>query len=179
MFRHTKIVVTVGPASSSYERLEELMEAGADVFRLNFSHGEHADKALVIEHIREISKQRKRAVAILGDLQGPKIRTGRMRGGEMQLFVGEEVCFTTRDVLGADNLIPTSYQALPRDVEVGNRVLLDDGLLELTVLAVEGEEVRCRVEVGGLLRDNKGINLPGVTVSAPALTEKDLNDLQF
>jgi len=179
MFRHTKIVATVGPATDSSDRLQALMEAGTDVFRLNFSHGGHADKAQVIRHIREISQQRQRAVAILGDLQGPKIRTGRMRNGEMQLSAGAEVRITTREVLGGDNLIPTSYAHLPQDVVVGSRILLDDGLLELSVLASEGDEIRCRVEVGGVLKDNKGINLPGVKVSAPALTEKDLEDLRF
>jgi pyruvate kinase len=179
MFRHTKIVATVGPATSSHERLQELMTAGADVFRLNFSHGEHAEKALIIGRIRELSRQQQRAVAILGDLQGPKIRTGKMRGGRMQLFAGEEVTVTTRELSGADNLIPTTYQRLPGDVVPGNRILLDDGLLELEVLATSAEDVTCRVLVGGELKDNKGINLPGVAVSAPALTEKDLLDLEF
>jgi len=179
MFRHTKIVATVGPATASREQLQALMEAGADVFRLNFSHGEQADKANIIATIRDLSRQRQRAVAILADLQGPKIRTGRMQGGSLQLFAGEEVRITTAEVLGADNLIPTSYRDLPRDVRVGDRILLDDGLLEMKVLAVAGEEVVCRVVVGGELRDNKGINLPGVAVSAPALTDKDLADLPF
>jgi pyruvate kinase len=179
MFRHTKIVATVGPATSSTERLRDLMAAGTDVFRLNFSHGEHEEKATIIERIREISRQQQRAVAILGDLQGPKIRTGKMRGGRMQLFAGEEVTVTTRELLGADNLIPTTYRRLPVDVIPGNHILLDDGLLELEVVAVSAEEVRCRVLVGGELKDNKGINLPGVAVSAPALTEKDLLDLEF
>jgi pyruvate kinase len=179
MFRHTKIVATVGPSTSSPARLQELMDAGTDVFRLNFSHGEHAEKALIISRIREMSRQRQRAVAILGDLQGPKIRTGKMRTGRMQLFAGEEVTITTRDLLGADNLIPTTYQQLPTDVVPGDHVLLDDGLLELEVLATKPDEVTCRVLVGGELKDNKGINLPGVAVSAPALTEKDHFDLEF
>lgn len=178
-FRRTKIVATVGPASSSRDMLLGLMEAGADVFRLNFSHGNHADLAEIVEIIRELSRQRRRAVAILGDLQGPKIRTGRMQGGQMPLTAGETVTITTAEVLGADGTIPTIYRALPQDVRAGDKILMDDGLLELAVEAVAGEEVRCRVVVGGMLKDRKGINLPGVTVSAPALTDKDLEDLDF
>jgi len=154
MFRHTKIVATVGPSTSTPGRLQELMGAGTDVFRLNFSHGEHTEKALIISRIRELSRQQQRAVAILGDLQGPKIRTGKMRSGKLQLFAGEEVTITTRDLLGDDNLIPTTYQQLPMDVVPGDRVLLDDGLLELKVLATNPDEVSCRVLVGGELKDN-------------------------
>jgi pyruvate kinase len=155
------------------------MEAGADVFRLNFSHGDLAGKAEVIRRIREVSRARRQAVAILGDLQGPKIRTGVMAGGAMTLAEGGEVTLTTRETVGADGLIPTVYRELPGDVRPGDRILLDDGLLELEVLASAGTEVRCRVLVGGLLKDRKGINLPGVAVSAPALTDKDREDLAF
>jgi pyruvate kinase len=180
MFRRTKIVATIGPASESAERLLALMEAGADTFRLNFSHGDQAGKSQLITRIRDLSRQRQRAVAILGDLQGPKIRTGRMQDGAMQLLAGSEVTITTRDVLGAGGVIPTIYQALPQDVVVGDQILLDDGLMALEVLASDGrEEVRCRVIDGGLLRDRKGMNLPGVKVSVPALTEKDREDLLF
>jgi len=178
-FRRTKIVATVGPASADRTMLLALMEAGADVFRLNFSHGQHADLAVIVATIRELSQQRRRAVAILGDLQGPKIRTGRMQGGQMQLTAGERVTITTADCLGADGIIPTIYRALPQDVSPGDRILMDDGLLELAVEEVAGQEVRCTVVIGGLLKDRKGINLPGVSVSAPALTEKDLADLDF
>ena len=179
MFRRTKIVATVGPASDSEKMLLALMEAGVDIFRLNFSHGEQADKVAIIRRIRELSTRRRQAVAILGDLQGPKIRTGRMAGGALLLLADTEVTITTRDVLGEGELIPTTYEDLPQDVTPGDRILLDDGLLELTVLAVQGQEVRCRVEVGGMLKDRKGINLPGVAVSAPALTAKDREDLHF
>ena len=178
-FRRTKIVATVGPASAERAMLEALMEAGADVFRLNFSHGSHADMARIVTSIRELSRQRRRAVAILGDLQGPKIRTGRMRDGQMQLATGEQVTITTAERLGADGIIPTTYLALPQDVRAGDRILMDDGLLELVVESVAHGEVRCRVVVGGVLKDRKGINLPGVAVSAPALTDKDLADLAF
>ncbi len=178
-YRQTKIVATVGPASDSEEKLNQLMEAGADVFRLNFSHGDHQNKRDVIQRIRQVSKKRQRAVAILGDLQGPKIRTGIMAGGSMQLETGADVTITTREIEGSGHLIPTSYRQLPEDVTPGDRILLDDGLLELEVLGSQGDEVHCRVVVGGRLKDRKGINLPGVKVSAPSLTEKDIEDLAF
>ncbi len=178
-FRRNKIVATVGPSSSSREMLLALMQAGADVFRLNFSHGQHAALAETVALIRDLSRDRRRAVAILGDLQGPKIRAGMMRGGSMDLTAGQVVVITTDDVLGENGLIPTTYQALPQDVKVGDRVLLDDGLLELQVEKVQDGQVHCRVLVGGILTNRKGMNLPGVNVSAPALTEKDLVDLEF
>ena len=178
-FRRNKIVATVGPASCSKEMLLALMEAGADVFRLNFSHGQHDALTETVALIRQISRNRRRAVAILGDLQGPKIRTGMMRGDVMTLTSGESVVITTADVLGEDGVIPTTYNALPQDVSDGDRILLDDGLLELQVEKISGEQVHCRVLVGGQLKNRKGMNLPGVAVSAPALTEKDLADLDF
>ena len=178
-FRRNKIVATVGPSSSSREVLLALMQAGADVFRLNFSHGQHADLVETVASIRELSRNRRRAVAILGDLQGPKIRTGMMRGGSMALTAGQTVVVTTADVLGEKDLIPTSYQELPQDVSIGDRILLDDGLLELQVEQVQHNRVHCRVLIGGELKNRKGMNLPGVKVSAPALTEKDLVDLDF
>ncbi|MBE0595759.1 MAG: pyruvate kinase [Desulfuromonadales bacterium] len=179
MFRRTKIVATLGPASDTEERLLELMDAGADVFRLNFSHGDHAAKSALIRRIRDLSRLRRRAMAILGDLQGPKIRTGRMEGGSLLLRPGQEVTFTIRDVLGAGDLIPTTYQELPQDARLGDRILLDDGLMELEVLQLATQEVRCRVITGGILKDRKGMNLPGVQISAPALTAKDREDLDF
>ena len=178
-FRRNKIVATVGPASCSKEMLLALMEAGADVFRLNFSHGQHDALTETVALIRQISRNRRRAVAILGDLQGPKIRTGMMRGDVMTLTSGESVVITTADVLGEDGVIPTTYKSLPQDLSDGDRILLDDGLLELQVENISGEQVHCRVLVGGQLKNRKGMNLPGVAVSAPALTEKDLADLEF
>ena len=178
-FRRNKIVATVGPTSCSKEMLLALMEAGADVFRLNFSHGQHDALTETVALIRQISRNRRRAVAILGDLQGPKIRTGMMRDDVMTLTSGESVVITTADVLGEDGVIPTTYNALPQDVSDGDRILLDDGLLELQVEKISGEQVHCRVLVGGQLKNRKGMNLPGVAVSAPALTEKDLADLEF
>ncbi len=179
MFRHTKIVATVGPASAEEEMLSALLTAGVSVFRLNFSHGNLEDKTTLIRRIRELSRQRQNAVAILGDLQGPKIRVGLLKGGSMELSQGSEVTITSRDILGQDGVIPTIYENLPMDVQPGDQILLDDGLMELEVLDVDESDVRCRVRFGGLLKDRKGINLPGVNVSAPSLTEKDLEDLTF
>lgn len=179
MYRGTKIVATVGPSCAERAQLESLLKAGVDVFRLNFSHGELQQKEQWIALIRDLSRQQQRAVSILGDLQGPKIRTGLMKDGRQLLTEGQEVVITTSNVAGADGLIPTIYQALPQDVVPGNQILLDDGLLELKVLRIEEQQVYCQVVVGGVLKDRKGINLPGVKVSAPAMTEKDLLDLQF
>ena len=178
-FLRNKIVATVGPSSSTKEMLLGLMQAGADVFRLNFSHGEHAEMAQIVTHIRELSRNRRRAVAILGDLQGPKIRTGLMKDDMISLSTGELVTITTEDILGQNGIIPTTYSELPRDVSLGDRILLDDGLLELRVENISGEEVYCRVQIGGTLKNRKGINLPGVKLSAPAITEKDLADVAF
>lgn len=178
-FRRTSIVATVGPSSSSREMLSQLMDAGADVFRLNFSHGNHRQKTQVVADIRELSRRRRQAVAILGDLQGPKIRTGCMRDGAMTVTAGETVSITTDDVLGESGLIPSTYQSLPDDVKIDDQILIDDGLLELKVLDVTEKLVKCRVIHGGTLKDRKGINLPGVQVSGPALTIKDREDLEF
>jgi len=177
--RKTKIVATLGPVSSSAKMLQRLIQAGVDVFRLNFSHGDNGEKHELIKRIREVSGRLGRDVGILADLQGPKIRTGKMRDNEMLLAKGEEVTITTADILGEHGMIPTIYRDLPKDVRPGSLILLDDGLLELKVISVQGDDVRCSVVTGGLLKNNKGINLPGVKVSAPSLTEKDLVDLQF
>ncbi len=179
MYRRTKIVATLGPACAERGQLERLLKAGVDVFRLNFSHGDLGQKEIWIKQIREISIEQQKVVAILGDLQGPKIRTGLMRNGSQELIAGQEVIITTADIEGADGLIPTNYQALPRDVVAGDQILLDDGQLELKVLRVEGEKVYCRVIFGGQLKNRKGINLPGVKVSAAAMTDKDIADLEF
>ncbi len=179
MYRRTKIVATVGPACSDTAGLKKLIENGVNVFRLNFSHGTQEQKAQWITSIRELSRSTKRAVSILGDLQGPKIRCGLMKDGGQPLTSGQKVVVTTRDLLGENGLIPTVYQNLPQDVRPGDQILLDDGNLELRVIESQGDDVHCEVVIGGILKDRKGINLPGVKVSAPALTEKDLADLTF
>lgn len=178
-FRKTKIVATLGPVSSTEEMIGRLLHAGVDIFRLNFSHGDNEQKLELIHAIRKVSEKVGRQAGILADLQGPKIRTGKMAGDAMNISKGQEVVITTEDVLGSDGIIPTIYRSLPHDVRSGSRILLDDGLMELKVLGIEGEQVRCQVVTGGVLKNNKGINLPGVNVSAPSLTAKDLIDLEF
>jgi pyruvate kinase len=178
--RRTKIVCTIGPATNSEERLEELMRAGMNVARLNFSHGTHSDHAVVIERIRTISARLGWPIAILQDLQGPKIRTGELENGQpVKLVDGAKVTITTRPIVGNAETIATTYTPLPQDVKPGDRILLDDGLLELHVLSSNETDVECQVVHGGMLKEHKGINLPGVHVSAPALTEKDREDLRF
>ena len=178
-YRRTRIVATVGPASREPEKLEALLEAGVNVFRLNMSHGTHEQHREVIGRVRGISARLGRHVTLLGDLCGPKIRVGHFAGGEMTLVSGQKVTVTTRDVPGGDGLIPSQYAALANDVRAGNRILLDDGLLELRVERVEGTEVGCVVVHGGRLKDKKGMNLPGVPLSTPALTQKDRQDARF
>ena len=177
--RRTKIVATVGPASRSREQLERLVLAGVNVFRLNFSHGTHEEHLAVIGSVREIAARLHRPIALLQDLSGPKIRTGRVRDGVL-LVNGARLAITTDiSVEGSSELISTTYEALPRDVKPGDRVLLDDGNLELRVVGLAGGRVECEVVDGGPLRSNKGMNLPGVALSTPALTEKDRRDLAF
>ena len=178
-FRRTKIIATIGPASSAPEMIERLVDAGVDVVRLNFSHGSNDEKRELIRTVRALSQRLGRAVAILADLQGPKIRTGRMQNGAVQLLKGHPIDIVTDEVLGTSSLISTIYQALPGDVRAGSRILLDDGLIELKVVTVTGNRVHCTVVEGGVLKDLKGINLPGVAVSSPSLTPKDRRDLEF
>jgi pyruvate kinase len=178
--RRTKIVCTIGPATNSDERLEQLMRAGMNVARLNFSHGTQQEHAVVIERIRTISARLGCPIAILQDLQGPKIRTGPLQDRKpVTLVDNTQVTITTRDILGTSEIISTTYKPLPQDVKPGDRILLNDGLLELRVLGKDETDVRCLVVHGGELGEHKGINLPGVAVSAPALTEKDRDDLRF
>ncbi|HVO11713.1 MAG TPA: pyruvate kinase [Vicinamibacteria bacterium] len=178
--RRTKIVATVGPASRSPEMLQKLLEAGVDVFRLNFSHGTHDEHLQVIQAARQIAARLEGRLALLQDLSGPKIRTGLIKGGEVLLVAGARVAITTdTSVEGTADLIATTYAALPRDVTPGEQILLDDGNLELRVLEVQGERVLCEVVDGGPLRSHKGMNLPGVMLSTPAITAKDRDDLAF
>ncbi|HUH01714.1 MAG TPA: pyruvate kinase, partial [Kofleriaceae bacterium] len=178
--RRSKIVCTLGPASSSPERIGQLIDAGMDVVRLNFSHGEHAQHLETLQAVRAEAEKRNRAVAVLLDLQGPKIRVGRFTDGGAQLCPGDEFVITTdTSVMGDRHRVSTSYAGLPGDVQVGDQILLDDGYLGLVVTDVRGNEVVTRVVSGGILKDRKGINLPNVAVSAPALTEKDRRDLAW
>ncbi len=179
--RRTKIVATVGPASSTENVLEQLMAAGATVFRLNFSHGSHADHSRSLTLIRSIAKRRGEAVAILQDLSGPKIRTTRVSNPEgIVLETGRTVMITNDEgVVGTPDRIGTTYEPLPRDARTGDTILLDDGNLELRVLGTTDHGVDCEIIHGGVLKSNKGMNLPGVSLSIPALTEKDRADLAF
>jgi pyruvate kinase len=177
--RRAKIVCTLGPASATPERIGELIEAGMDVARLNFSHGSHADHERTLGILRAEAEKRGRAVAALLDLQGPKIRVGKIEGGKVQLEPGAEIEITTEPVLGTAKRVSTTYKDLPHDVKVGDQILLDDGYLQLGVTAVIDHVVKCVVVSGGVLKDNKGINLPGVDVSAPAVGEKDRQDIAW
>lgn len=176
-YKRTKIVGTLGPASSSPEMIRELIEAGLDVARINFSHGTHEGHARTIGNVRRVAAELGRAVAILGDLQGPRIRVGLL-DAPRELADGEEIVLSPDSIASGDQ-VPVTFHLLAQDVSTGNRILINDGLIELLVLAVEGESVRCRVLHGGTLSSNKGMNLPGVHVSAPSLTEKDRADLVF
>lgn len=179
VMRKAKIVSTLGPASSSEAMLEQLIAAGVDVFRLNFSHGSQAEHAATIRRIRAVAAQLNRPVGILQDLQGPKMRVGKLAQEPIELVPGDRLTITTQEVLGTRERISTTYERLPGDVKPGDRVLLDDGHIELTVREVSGQDVVCDVVVGGPLKSNKGINLPGVQVSAPSLTGKDRQDLEL
>lgn len=178
--RKTKIVCTLGPASNSESVLRDLMRLGMDVARLNFSHGTHEEHARTIERVRKVAESEGRTICILQDLQGPKIRTGRLKyRTPVALKTGAHLTITPRDIAGTAALLPTTFKTLAHEVQPGARVLLSDGLIELVVLALRGEDVECEVINGGMLGEHKGINLPGTVVSIPSLTEKDEIDLEF
>jgi pyruvate kinase len=175
----TKVVCTIGPASRAPETLRELMLAGMDVARLNFSHGGQSYHGENIERIRAASAEVGKPVAIMTDLQGPKLRVGEMKGEGTHLVSEEEVTLTTRPIVGHGGEVPVQYAQLPREVEPGDRILLDDGLLELEVLSTDETDIACRVITGGLLQTNKGMNLPRASHAIPAITDKDRRDLRF
>jgi pyruvate kinase len=178
--RRAKIVATLGPASSSETVFRELLRAGLDVARLNFSHGTHPEKLKLIEMVRKVSREERKPICILGDLQGPKIRTGRLKNRiPVQLKAGQRLTITPRDILGTSALIATTFPTLAENLEPGARILLSDGLIELRVLEIPGDDVECEVINGGMLGEHKGINLPGIPVRVPSLTEKDEEDLEF
>jgi pyruvate kinase len=177
--RRAKIVCTLGPATSSDSQIRALVGAGMDVARLNLSHGEYADHEAAYRRVREASDESKRAIAVLVDLQGPKIRLGTFDSGPVQLDTGANFTITTEDVPGDRTEVSTTYAGLPGDVEAGDRLLIDDGKVALECVGVDGPHVRTRVVEGGRVSDHKGINLPGVAVSVPALSEKDIEDLRW
>lgn len=175
----TKIIATLGPASDSEETMLQLINAGVDVFRLNFSHGSHEEHLARIEKIRKINQEQGKTISILQDLQGPKIRTGMVEGGQVMLVEGQRVEVSTRDQESTATHITTVYKPLPKDVKPGDAILLDDGKLELKVISTDGEVVQAEVVYGGILKNKKGINLPNTVLSTPSLTEKDTIDLMF
>ncbi len=180
--RRAKIVATLGPATSDAAEIEKLLGAGVDVARINFSHSGHEEHAQLLDRVRAGSRHLGRAIAVLQDLQGPKIRTGPLRAGKagVPLEAGAEIVITTEgEISGDERLVSTTYSQLAEDVRPGDRLLLDDGLIELRVLATDGVRVRTEVVEGGILGEHKGINLPGVALRAEALTAKDRDDLAF
>ncbi len=180
MFNMTKIIATIGPVSNSKTALRRLISAGMDVARLNFSHGTHEEHEKVIKKIHALSKEMNKPVAILGDLQGPKIRTGILKDKKpVVLKKSRTVQITTKSKAGTAEIITTTYKNLVKDVQNGNTILLDDGLIELKVLSKSQDTITCKIINGGVLKEHKGINLPGINVSAPSLTAKDRKDLLF
>jgi pyruvate kinase len=180
-FHKTKIVATVGPACDTYEKLLELVKAGVNVFRLNFSHGAHEDKKKIIQHIRNINLTEPYNISILGDLQGPKLRVGEMQDGGLAIAPGDILTFTSKEkVVGTKEKIYVSYPNLHLDVEVGNKIMIDDGKLEVVVVNITPDgDVKVAVTYGGVLLPKKGVNLPDTKISLPSMTEKDIVDLEF
>jgi len=178
--RRAKIVCTLGPASSSQKMIDELLHAGMDVARLNFSHGTPEEKARLINFVRRASARYSKPIAILADLQGPKIRTGALEQGKpVHLHFGQRFVISTKKLTGTDQGVSTTFLALPESVRKGDRILLNDGEISLRVVSTRGHEVVSQVENGGELGENKGINLPGVKLKIPSLTPKDRRDLAF
>lgn len=179
MFKKTKIVATVGPASETKEQLLALAKAGVNVFRLNFSHGTHADHLTRFQRIREINEEHGLNLAILQDLQGPKIRIGNVENGGVDITAGQRLVFTNDDILGSSERVSTPYSGMYQDVQVGERVLMDDGKLEVRVVGLEGTDIVTEVVYGGPMKSKKGVNLPNTKVSMPSVTDKDWADLDF
>ncbi len=177
--RRAKIVATIGPSTQSEKALAKAIKAGMNVARLNFSHGDHETHLAVIQWIRKLSRDLQAPVTILQDLQGPKIRVGKFETGSIELKAGEIVKVTTENVMGKAGLIPSDFKELASVCKLGTKILLDDGLLELSVLKVDGSSVEAQVLYGGILKNRKGMNLPGVLLPVDAMTEKDLADLEF
>lgn len=177
--RRTKIVCTIGPASESLGNLKKLIQAGMNVARLNFSHGDYEEHGARIHNIRQACKEMGKTVAILLDTKGPEIRTRKMKEEPVELIENNMITLTTEDVLGDADRISVTYEQLPQDVEIGSTILIDDGLIGLTVVDIKGTEIKCRIVNGGPVKSNKGVNVPGVKISLPGITEKDANDIIF
>lgn len=179
LFSKTKIVCTFGPASNSLDVMNAMVRAGMDVARINFSHGTHAEHLRTFKNLRKTARLTREPVTTILDLQGPKIRIGELKTGSIELKPNQRITITTNEVKGDEQTLSTTYKHLAQDVKPGNHILLDDGKLELVALSVKGKEVLFRVVTGGILTAHKGINLPGISVSAPSLTDKDKHDLIF
>ena len=179
MNRRAKIVCTLGPATATAPRLAELIDAGMDVARLNFSHSTQTEHSAVYDMVRQIAAERGRAVGVLADLQGPKIRLGRFAAGPVVWATGEQIVITTAACAGDHDRVSTTYDGLASDVRPGDRLLVDDGKVELRVLSIDGDDIGCEVLQGGPVSNHKGISLPGVAVSVPPLSDKDIEDLRF
>ena len=177
--KRSKIVATVGPASNNKETLTELIKAGANVFRLNFSHGTHDDHKKVIELATQINTELGTHIALLQDLQGPKIRLNKVEDDAVEISPGDKLCITTQDIVGNREIVSTTYESIVTDVQAGDSILIDDGNIELLVEDAIDDRVYTKVVHGGMLKSRKGINLPNTKVSAPSLTEKDREDLEF
>src|SRR6476659_7995467 len=179
-YHRTKIVATVGPACDTYDKLLDLVKCGVNVFRLNFSHGSHEDKKQIIEYIRQINDREPYNIAILGDLQGPKLRVGEMENGGIDVKPGDILTFTNEKLVGNKERIYVSYPNLHADVKVGNTIMIDDGKIEVKVANIlRNNDVQVEVLLGGFLSSKKGVNLPDTKISLPAITDKDLVDLEF
>ncbi len=179
LWRRTKIIATLGPASKSENKIAQLINEGANIFRLNMSHGNHEEHRLLAEKIRKIAKIRKKHIAILMDLCGPKIRVGTFVNESIEIKSGEQTIVSCSTTIGKQGLIPSQYKNLYKDVKKGERILLDDGKLELIVKSIKDKEVICDVKYGGVLKNNKGLNLPDSTISATSFTAKDKKDVQL
>lgn len=177
--RKTKIVCTIGPSSESLENTKKLIMAGMNVARLNFSHGDFDEHGNRIKNIRQACKDLNKTVAILLDTKGPEIRTGKLAVEPIDLVQDEFVTLTTEEILGDKDRISVTYKELPQDVEVGSTILIDDGLIGLTVVDIQGTEIKCKIVNGGTIKSRKGVNVPGVKISLPGITEKDANDIIF
>lgn len=177
--KRTKIVCTIGPACEDKETIRKMIESGMNVARLNFSHGDHEEHKKRIDTIKEVSKELGVYVAILLDTKGPEIRTRKFDKDEIHLKEGEDFTITTRDIIGSDHISSVTYEGLAEDLSVGDKILIDDGLIELEVKEIQGTEIFCRIMNSGIIKNNKGINIPGVKTNLPAITLKDKSDILF
>jgi pyruvate kinase len=177
--RRTKIVCTLGPSSNTEEKIDELVRNGMNIARINFSHGTHKENGRIIRHVRTVADRYNMSIPILADLQGPKIRIGEMKGGQQKIEKGDYVTLTTEDIKGTSEKIPVDYEGLVDDAIEGNKILIDDGLLELKIIKKDIDSLMAQVMVGGVLKSRKGLNLPDVNLSMSSLTEKDIEDLEY